>query len=117
MKLNRAVGVCVMVLILSVPAFYLFRPLPDPVYRGKPLSVWVASIKEPYDYGINPQVDLVAKQIDSQAIPLLRSYLSARGPTETIFYRRFYSAMPTRVFTGAKCSGTCARTAQPLFRC
>src|SRR5205814_3821167 len=41
--------------------------------------------------------DLVAKQIDSQAIPLLRSYLSARGPTETMFYRRFYRAMPVCV--------------------
>ena len=53
--------------------FYFFLELTDPVYRGKPLSVWVASIKE-HDTmfsGGNPELNAVLQDLDQQGIKLL----------------------------------------------
>ena len=52
---------------------YVFMEPADPVYRGKRLSVWVASMKE-HDtmyFGGKPELNAVLQDLDQQGIKLL----------------------------------------------
>ncbi len=81
--------------------FYFFREPADPVYRGKPLSVWVASMKE-HDTmfsGGNPELNAFLQDLDQLGIKLLGKYVSRRSLSQRKYYRAIYNVLPAKAKT------------------
>src|SRR5436305_8112532 len=78
--------------------FYFFLEPADPVYRGKPLSVWVASMKE-HDTMFSrfkPELNAVIQELDQRGIKRLGGYVSGRSLSQRKYYRALYNVLPRK---------------------
>jgi hypothetical protein len=99
MTRSRKLVLLALVLASAGGLLYVFREPADPVYRGKPLGVWVASMKVQgrLPAGADPELNAVIHELDERGIKLLGRYMSRKSLSQRRFYARFYKILPGNV--------------------
>jgi len=97
MTKGRKLQLLALFLALAVGGLvYAFMKPPDPVYRGKPLSVWVSSMTE-HDAMIgrfNSELNTVIQELDQQGIKRLGEYVGGRSLSQRKYYKAVYDVLP-----------------------
>jgi HEAT repeat len=100
MTKGRKLQLLALVLALAVGGLvYAFMKPADPVYRGKPLSVWVSSMTglDAMLSRLQPELNAVIQELDQRGIERLGAYVSGRNLSQRKYYRAFYNVLPGKV--------------------